>query len=480
MILERLFHLSSAVLAVTVLRGLAVLAAGYSVTALVKNLSSETRHLIWLGVIASFILIPLTWLLLPPLRIGAWIPVQPASAFRLAAAPMLSRSEYVLLVDRAREQALLARQSPLLRLHGIPLALVSVWLVGVLALTVRLLLARRRLQRLAAEGHGSGRLQALTEELAGELPIRRRLSVLLSPRCSIPFTFGLRHPRILLPDNAEGWPAGRLRSALLHELIHAKRRDVLVQSLAYAVCLLFWFIPPLWMAYAVMLREAETCCDQQVINRGIRVPKYARDIVDLAWSCEGRVLLPTISTALGRKSLLKERIKSILHLRPGRPSAGVRGVARVLLVCLACLAPLLAVTGGTRPSATKPDDPLLGSWINPEHEGPNSYTSRFVIYPDGKELEYLKIRDTEPVWQSMFTVQEKWKDPQGNHWYKVHWNGNWYRPPKTNVNQCSQEGYILLRINAAGTVLEGVSSETGYPEEFSKIGGSYGIYHRQD
>jgi hypothetical protein len=126
MILERLFHLSSALLAVALLRGLAVLAAGYAVTALARNLSSEARHMIWLGVIASFILIPLAWLLLPQLRLGAGIPIEPASVYRLAAGQVLSRSEYVRLVDRAREQALLAQQSPILQLHGVPLALVSV------------------------------------------------------------------------------------------------------------------------------------------------------------------------------------------------------------------------------------------------------------------------------------------------------------------------------------------------------------------
>ena len=473
MILERLFHLSSAVLAVTVLRGLAVLAAGYSVTALVKNLSSETRHLIWLGVIASFILIPLTWLLLPPLRIGAWIPVQPASAFRLAAAPMLSRSEYVLLVDRAREQALLARQSPLLRLHGIPLALVSVWLAGVLALTVRLLLARRRLRRLAAEGHGSGRLQALTEELAGELPIRRRLSVLLSPRCSIPFTFGLRHPRILLPDNAEGWPAGRLRSALLHELIHAKRRDVLVQSLAYAVCLLFWFIPPLWMAYAAMLREAETCCDQQVINRGIRGPEYARDIVDLARKCEGRILLPCISNTIGRKSMLKDRIKKVLHLKPGNFPFGVRGAARVILaICLCCLVPILAITAQTKQPVVENTDKLFGTWINPDG-ATQEMGAKVVFFPEYRELWYIRPSDSTPNMETRSVIEETWIDADGNFWYKGRHEGDYY-PSKKAAWNC----YWLIKINASGTTLEFVEAGADYPEEMSPIGGSYNIYYK--
>jgi beta-lactamase regulating signal transducer with metallopeptidase domain len=479
MMLERLFHLSSAVLAVALLRGLAVLAVGYAVTALARNMSSETRHLIWLGVIGSFLLIPLAWLLLPPLRLGAGFVVEPGSTLRLAAAPVLSRGEYVGLVERAREQALLARQSPILQLHGVPLVLVSVWLAGVLALTVRLLRARRRLRRLAAEARSSGRLQALAGELAVELSARRRPAVLLSLCCSIPFTFGLRWPVILLPEAAEGWPAGRLRSALLHELIHVKRRDVLVQSLAYGVCLLFWFIPPLWMAYGALLREAESCCDQGVINRGVRVPKYARDIVELAWGCEGRVLLPTISSALARKSLLKERIKNILRLRPGKPPPGAKAMVRVVLVGLACLLPLLAVTGSTRPMTFALDEPIIGTWVNPKTERVKGLNAKSVVYPDGRQLDYQKISDTVPIEEYQLAVEEKWTDSQGNRWYKVRWSGWYYGFSKPNFTECAWKGYTLVRINAAGTVSESVGAELAYPKEFSPIGGEYSISYRQ-
>jgi len=79
--------------------------------------------------------------------------------------------------------------------------------------------------------------------------------------------------------------------------------------IASVICLLFWFIPPLWLAYGFLTREAETCCDQQVINRGIRGPEYARDIIDLVRSSQGHILLPIMFTTMGRKSMLKERIE---------------------------------------------------------------------------------------------------------------------------------------------------------------------------
>jgi len=87
---------------------------------------------------------------------------------------------------------------------------------------------------------------------------------------------------IVLPADSEGWPDDRLSSVLAHEIAHVCRYDVLIQSAAYLVCALFWFAPPLWLAYAALLREAETCCDQRVVEMGVYAPEYARTIVELA------------------------------------------------------------------------------------------------------------------------------------------------------------------------------------------------------
>ncbi len=475
MILERLFHLSSALLAVALLRGLAVLAAGYAVTALAKNLASEAKHLIWLGVITSFLLIPLAWLLMPPLRLGAGIAVEPGSTLRLAAAPVLSGRDYALLVDKGMEYAALAGTRRLLPYGLTSLALLAVWFSGVMFLLVRFLIGIKRLKRLASTAHNDARLLSQADELAQELSVRRKISVLLSPSCSIPFVFGLRRPVILLPLAATTWPAGRLRSALIHELTHVRRMDALIQSAAYGICLLFWFLPPLWMAYAALLREAEACCDQEVINRGVRVPRYARDIVELAWRCEGRVLLPTIASALRKKSLLKDRVKNILRLRPGRSPIGARAMLRMVLVGLACLLPLLAVTGSRRPSAAGLDDAFIGTWVNPEYDGYKGKTPpRFVVFPDGRELDYWNISDLKPTWEYQDTVEDKWVDQLGNRWYKVHSTGGYY-----GFDWYRFKLHSLVRINAAGTVFETVSAEGRYPEEFSPIGGLYAVFYRQ-
>jgi hypothetical protein len=145
MIPDELVHLAGALLAVALARGLAAFTAALAVTTLAKSLSSETKHLVWLSVVAGFLLIPLAWLLLPGVRLGAWIPVEPSAGYRLAAAPALSRTEYVGLVQSVREQAVLGRL-PQPRYLG----------------TVALALQHPLLVRAGEAGdHGAGRIHGL-------------------------------------------------------------------------------------------------------------------------------------------------------------------------------------------------------------------------------------------------------------------------------------------------------------------------------
>ena len=476
MICERWAQLLGAALVVTLVRGLALFLAACAVTALVRRLSSEARHLIWLGVIAAFLLIPLAWLALPAVHVGARIPLAPAAPYRLLAAPLLSAGEYAQVIERAGMRLVTAVYSPPKPAGAAHLALLGVWLAGVLVLAARPVLGGAGLRRLAAAARCDARRLRLVQKLAGRFSIRRRITVLLSPRCSVPFTFGVLRPVILLPVGAAQWPAQRLQVALTHELAHVRRRDVLTQSAAYAVCLLFWFLPPVWLAYAALLREAETCCDQQVIDRGVCGPEYAREIVNLVHEGGGRILLPAISSALGSRGMLRQRIRNVLRLVPGNRSFGLQGALRVLAVCAACVAPILALGGQIRPEVVGVEDPLFGTWVNEEYDRAGRFSiAKTVILPSGREQQYQHIRDSEPCWECQLRIEETWVDQEGNHWYKKRWVG-WVYPSGAG----RAEGYCLSRVSRGGTILEGVSTQYGYPTELSALGSQYVIMHKRE
>ena len=457
-------NLLEGALTVSLVRGTIVFLLGFAATTLARRLSSQTRHVIWLGVVASFLLLPLSWLALPALRIEGWIRLEAAAAHRVVAVPLLARQEYARFAEGAREYAHLTGQSLPMHLRILPPALLLAWLVGMLFLAGRLLAGGRRLRRLKEGAAEDFRLRRLAKRLAGEESAPGKLEVLHSPHCRVPFTFGLLRPVILLPAAAAAWPPGRRNAALVHELAHIRRRDVLSQSLAYGVCLLFWFNPPLWLAYTALLREAETCCDQQVIDRGFRGSEYARDLLNLARSSAGCILLPSMSGEVGLPGRLTARIRNLMSLKPGRQPFGVLGAMKVLAVCLFCLLPLLTITCATKPSLVRHDDPAFGAWVNPAYEGQKERPARWILFPDGRELDYVCIADTVPYSEGRNVIQEAWIDANGDRAYKVRSQGDEvevWTIPKIHGGKSSK--MVILELTPT------------HPE-----GQIYGIYYRQE
>ncbi len=463
-----------ALLSVAMVRGTLVFCAAFVVASLAKRLPTEARHLLWLGVIAGFVLIPLAWLVLPSLPVDLGIPRGRAADWRLVAAPALSRAEYTRVIERTSVEAILTLRSPPLA-GWIPAALLAAWFAGVLALAGRLLVGTVSLRRLAGSGSSDARLQSIAERIAGELGMRRRFRIILNPLCRIPFSLGAFSPVIMLPVDAGGWPGSRLRQVLTHELAHVSRRDVLLHSTAYAVCVLFWFAPPLWLAYSSLLREAETCCDQMVIDRGTRGPAYARSILELARSADGRMILPCTSVALGRGSMLKDRIRKILTLRRGPRPFAPGDAAKVLAICLCCLVPVLAVFGQAESMAIPKNDPLFGTWINREYDESRLFScARWNITADGHEYHYRHIIDTHPVEECWYTVEKAWIDAAGGHQYKSK-VVDWTYPGRAG----KYEGFLRVRISPDGNTFESVFAQYGYPEEVTGLGPCYAIGYRQ-
>ena len=151
------------------------------------------------------------------------------------------------------------------------------------------------------------------------------------------------------------------------------------------------------------------------------------------------------------------------------------GTSKVLVVCVFCILPLLAADCAAKPITIAPDDPLVGKWVSEEYDRTSEYNAKWVIFPDGRELDYYKIADTEPIEEVANVIEEKWDDSEGNHWYKIRstW---WVYPSKIGRT----EGFSLNEINASGTTLESVYSGSVYPEELSPLGSFYRIFTKEN
>jgi len=182
--------------------------------------------------------------------------------------------------------------------------LLGVWLTGAVFMLVRLLLCVRRDRSDArlAVGQNSARLKQ--RFLAHGVPVR------LSAVGAAPSVDGVLRPHISLPQGVDRLlSAAELDAVLIHEVIHARRRDNLVGLLHELALCGLWFHPLVWLTGFRLAMFRELSCDDSVIasSRGA-------DLV----SALAKLAVPEGSHLLraGAASLLSHRVARLTTSEP--------------------------------------------------------------------------------------------------------------------------------------------------------------------
>lgn len=245
-------------------------------------------------------------------------------------------------------------------LPGIALA---IWLAGVALVLAALVGGALRLRLIARRSTPirTGRLARTAARIATRLGLARVPLIVEGDEASIPMTWGLVRPIVLLPPGASDWQTWRLEAVLLHELGHVQRRDYLSQMAAHVACAFYWFNPLVWIAAHRMRVEREHACDDLVVASGGEAARYAHDLLALARSFRPRGRADAVALGMARPDHLRERLVAVMD--PGRSRQpltrarawGVGSLGLAAAAALAALAPAAAAEART-PSLTIEDD----------------------------------------------------------------------------------------------------------------------------
>lgn len=182
-----------------------------------------------------------------------------------------------------------------------------VWLIGLGAMLLYAFVSYLRLRR----------------RVSVSLPIQD--NIYLCDAISSPFILGVVKPRIYLPS---GLDEVQRQNVLSHERAHLTRRDHWWKPLGFALLAVYWFNPMLWLAYALLCRDIELACDEQVIRTMDESAVKTYSTVLLACSMPRKAVI-TCPLAFGEVGV-KERVKNALHYK--KPAFWV--VAASVAVCV--------------------------------------------------------------------------------------------------------------------------------------------------
>lgn len=212
--------------------------------------------------------------------------------------------------------------------------LVSIWLAGVLVLSLRVLGGWALTQRLArrALDAPTRAMQETLERLAAQLRVSRPVRLCESVLVEVPTVIGWLRPVILLPASAlTGMSTRQLEALLAHELAHIRRHDYLVNLLQTAVETLLFYHPAVWWVSRRIRAERENCCDDLAVAACGDVLTYARALAELE---QLRSDTPQLAVAAngGGGSLLMQRIRRLIEVPPPPAHRASAWLASVIVI----------------------------------------------------------------------------------------------------------------------------------------------------
>ena len=232
-----------------------------------------------------------------------------------------------------------------------PRLLVLLWFGAVLIQAIRLLRAHRVLRGIVNRSviwHGAD-----TRELAERLGLTRVPQVRLSDEIDTPQVCGLRKPVVLVPaETMATFTAEERKMTLCHELMHIRRRDLVLGWVPACAERLFFFHPLARFAAREYIDAREAACDAAAVRAlGVSAGDYGQMLVRLGIGHAGPALAAGGSPF--STSSLKRRLRMLE--RPGAPVSRRWWLALVLIAVLVIPMQLVART----PAPSLPHAPEL-------------------------------------------------------------------------------------------------------------------------
>jgi beta-lactamase regulating signal transducer with metallopeptidase domain len=341
------------------IRGAIVIGLAAIITFVLRNRSAALRHHIW----ATAVVVQLAVLAFIPVLPTITLPIIPAiqadfdaplvAAFNAEEVATPTGSPTATTPETTTGPEPVTKPS-----RTVTDYLFLIWVIGGAVILARFLIGTLLMARIAYKGDrvDDGEWLVLAQRIARELGITRPVTMIWGDKVSVPITWGVLYPMILLPESAREWPIERRRFVLVHEMAHVKRFDALTQFLAQITAAVFWFSPFVWIAEWRMRIEREHACDDTVLQHGTEPTLYADELLQMVRSLvRRRATQPAFAAlAMARKSEFEGRMLAILDPERPRAVTGIMSGIAFAVLSLLIAAPVAAIDPFAFRVVTKP------------------------------------------------------------------------------------------------------------------------------
>ncbi|MBX2872962.1 MAG: M48 family metalloprotease [Saprospiraceae bacterium] len=216
------------------------------------------------------------------------------------------------------------------------------WACGILVLGIRMLMGQLQLLQLRTWGQAEvgNRWQLSLRELSDKIGVKKEVHLAASHLVREPITFGFIKPIILFPVGlVNALPQAEVEAILWQELAHIKRHDYLFNLVQSLLETLFFYHPVLWLLSKEIRDVREECCDDLVLQHGMKPMVYAEALLHLARLINAQNNQFVMSTN-SLNSAISTRIKRLFSpaSTPARYKPLTALLAVIMILCLTAYA----------------------------------------------------------------------------------------------------------------------------------------------
>lgn len=158
----------------------------------------------------------------------------------------------------------------------------------------------------------------LLKECHKTASVKRNIPLYLCESAGLPLLFGVVRPRLIISGQMlENLSEEEKRFIFLHELMHYRRRDILINWITAILNCIYWFNPVLFYAFYKMREDCEQACDESVLKKiaPAEYRSYGKTILNLLGRYSRSFVLASASGLITRKSSVKRRIIMIANYK---------------------------------------------------------------------------------------------------------------------------------------------------------------------
>lgn len=155
------------------------------------------------------------------------------------------------------------------------------------------------------------RIERILQDCKKALKIKRNVAIVKQEKIKVPSIIGIFKLKILFTDTTLLLKDNELRSIMMHELSHYKRKDIFVNWLITLLKALYWFNPMISVFLVYMKIDMELATDALAISKmeGVKDTEYCDVIIEVAKLSSVKMdhVLGLVST----KTKLNDRIDAV-------------------------------------------------------------------------------------------------------------------------------------------------------------------------